>query len=376
METYRLKSKLVGWKKEYIIQTTNDTDQSVVSSVLIVDGVATGVECSEYPGDIGSEEILELVRSGHDRTKDEIEGLLGACRDAIQSGDSKLMTDVGLACLYKQLNPEARELLSKAIVVNSEDHSAYLFLSQVELALGQPEAAVQAAELAVELRPRFADYRNNLGVAHTGVHRYRHAIGEFEKAIEINLYYAEAYFNLGLALVQNAINKNDPSLFQGVLSRSEEQFNRAAMINSEYKGSSFEKGLESLRNSDLQGAYDCMNQVREDSWERRLSEYATIHLQSILHPEWSDEDVLSNQISFLQQEVVRKPTYVDLAAQLGHCYLQQARLSLSRGLEQYRSSMRMNASLKDLPNILDQGEICYAELDSVLSRIPKKGWSG
>ncbi|MFH1687182.1 MAG: hypothetical protein ABIE70_06620 [bacterium] len=368
-----MKSRLVGRDKEYIIQTSNDADQSAVSSVLIVDGVPTETARFDHPGDIGSEEVLQLVRSKHDRTKQEVESLLNACREALDRREPEHMTNLGLACFYKGFYLEAQELMRTAIAVDGAGHRALHYLSQVESALERPAAAVQAAEQAVQLRPRFADYRNNLGVALAGAGRYRHAIGEFTEAIQINLYYAEAYFNLGLALVHNALTRDDPSLFEGVLSRSEEQFNRALMINSDYDTPLFHRGIQSLRETDLPGAYACFSRLREERWERHRREYASFYMQSILYPDWSNEDALDDRISFLQKEIERNPTYVDLVAQLGHCHLHRARLAWSCGLEQYRSALQTNASLKELRDILDRGEECLAGLDKVLSEIPKKG---
>jgi Tfp pilus assembly protein PilF len=63
---------------------------------------------------------------------------------------------------------------------------------------GGHEAAVLAFEKAVDLDPEYAEAYNNLGMAYTELDRSEHAVQAFTRALTLRPDFAEAYNNLGL----------------------------------------------------------------------------------------------------------------------------------------------------------------------------------
>ena len=101
METYRLKSKLFENNKEFVIQTSSESDPGLVSTVVYVDGNPTGAVQSLHPSEVSSEEVLSLVKMKHEDTKKEIETLLEAYRVVRKEADSLKLHHLGMAFFYK-----------------------------------------------------------------------------------------------------------------------------------------------------------------------------------------------------------------------------------------------------------------------------------
>ena len=368
METYRLKSKLVENNKEYVIQTANDGRLSLVSSEVLVDGRTAETVRSPYPVEIDSNEVLSLVKTRHGRMKKEIETLLAAYRRVMSGGSAQKMHQLGTGFFYKRFYYEARELFQSAVKLDPHYYSAFNYLSMTELALGNAEDAVRAAAIAVEKCPTYADYRNNLGEALLAGGSCKRAFIEFEEATRINLYYCDAYFNLGLTLVQNALNREDTGLFEDVLSRSAGFFRKAALIYPEYESDAYRQGLDLLRDSHLDQALQLLKAVREAKKESHRREFVTFHMRLFTYPECVSQEAIAERIEFLQSEIDRNPTYVDLQVELGHCYLDHAGLLWNKGIQQYQQALKMNPAVPGLSETLDEVERQYHDMCLVLSR--------
>ncbi|MEA3296668.1 MAG: hypothetical protein U9R56_02255, partial [candidate division Zixibacteria bacterium] len=293
METYRLKSKLVENKKEYLIQTSNDVNLSTVSTHVFINGQPANSATYPHHEGSSSEEILSLVEHRHSKMKVDVQTLLDARRRVLEEGDVSMMVHVGAQLFYSRFCYEARELLMVAISLDPQCHEAFNYLGMTELAMGNRREAITASMNAVEICPQYADYRNNLGETLLADESCKRAIVEFREAVRINLYYGDAYFNHGLALLLNAIRREDTGLFQNVLSKSTECFRKAALICPEYKTNAFEQGLDAISDSDLELAWKLLKVVRAEKKERHQREAADIHRRVDI----SGEDVSENAVA-------------------------------------------------------------------------------
>ncbi|MGE0691286.1 MAG: tetratricopeptide repeat protein, partial [Candidatus Nitrosocosmicus sp.] len=90
-------------------------------------------------------------------------------------------------------------------------------------ALSKFAEATTSFEKAIEINPYFADAFYNKGMALSALSKFAEATTSFEKAIEINPYFADAFYNKGMAL--SALSK----FAEAMLS-----FDKALEIDSEY----------------------------------------------------------------------------------------------------------------------------------------------
>ena len=71
--------------------------------------------------------------------------------------------------------------------------------------------AITSFDKAIEINPYYADAFYNKGMALSATSKFTEAITSFDKAIEINPYYADAFYNKGMAL--SATSKFTEAIF-------------------------------------------------------------------------------------------------------------------------------------------------------------------
>ncbi len=362
METYRMSSRLEADGREYMITTVNAVTGAVESTIQ-VDGLSVDLSTQPTPESCTAEELLSLVKLTHAEKQRELETLLDGAAKASASGDSGLLYHVGTAFYYKGLFDEARQMLERVLRLNPTHHQSANYLGLTLGALGRFEEAVEAAGQAANLRPKFADYRNNLGEALLGRGDVVRATAEFEQAIEINLYYADAYLNHGIARLQAAIGDYDFSTWNDVKPRILDRINKAALTDTALRGDLLDSALEQIERVDLNAALITLRSLRAAKREEKRREFASFHMKFVLHPEWVSEEVVAERIRFLQAELKKNPSYVDLMTELARCFFEQAKLTWRRGLAQYEQAMKLNPGLSDIERDLERAREIAARMD-------------
>lgn len=119
--------------------------------------------------------------------------------------------DAAQSAITRGDKEKAAELLAHLMEAPEDDQTLVLAANALDL-FGQglyAEAETQY-RAALERKPRFADLRNQLGIALFAQNRDTDALAEFDAAISINPRYAEAHLNRGFALLR--IGREDDGL--------------------------------------------------------------------------------------------------------------------------------------------------------------------
>lgn len=359
MESYRMSSRLSQENREYLIQTSSDTSQNAVVSTVFVDGRQAESSSLPHPGSIAGEEILSLVKLTHNEKKREIELMLSGFRTAMQTADVTMMYHLGTAFYYKGLFDEAAAMFAAVVRINPGHHQALNYLGMTSLAIGQFEAAVDAASRAVEQRPTFADYRNNLGEACLAANLCSRAIAELQQATKINLYYGDAYFNLGLAHLQQTLTDRS-GRSEDLMARVTDFMTKASLITPHYKSSSLDDGMLKLQAGDLASALNCFKQARQQKKDKHRSEFASFYMKFVLHPDLVSEKVVTDRIEYLKAELQKNPHYIDLMTELAQCYVEQSKLIWQKAIDQYRRVLQIQPSLEAPRRALERAEELFA----------------
>jgi tetratricopeptide (TPR) repeat protein len=354
MENYRLKSKVSVNEKEYLVQTVNDASQMSVVSSLFVDGQILEVSRFPHPSDISAEDVLAMVKTTHGEKKDEIEHLLAAYARVMKSSDIELMYHLGTAFYYKRIYEEAAILFEAVLDARPDHHQTANHLGLTLLAQNKSDEAVKALARAIEMRPNFADYHNNFGEALLEAGFCRRAVEELEVALKHNIYYADAYFNLGIAYIVNAVKREDFDMYSNLVEKTSDLFNRAALILPEFKTAQYEEAFEALRRGDLPRAYTLFKAVRNSRREKNRQEFSSFYLRFLLYADRPSQKEIADRINYLQKEINKNPTYVDLHHELALCYLQQAHFSWQKGIDQFKKTMEINPRLSKAKSGLDK----------------------
>ncbi len=369
METFRLSSKIRDREKEYQIRTVNDAAVGTVVTTVLIDGVPTETTENPHPNNISPDQVLSFVQVSHDDKKDEIESLLQAYNNASVESDPRLLYHIGTAFYYKGFYSEAREMLLAVTKFDPHNHQALNFLGMTELALGDFQAAIASAAMAVREKSSYADYRNNYAEALMADEQIGRAIEELEDAVSINMYYSDAYYNLGLTLLHNVINNPTQATFKDELERVHESFHRASLTYANIMGNTFNDGMTALACNDLVKAIDLLQRVRHQKKDRQRREFSTFHMKFILHPNLITEKAVGDRIKALEIEIAANPTYIDLQAELAQCYFEQSRLLWKKGLERLQRVVELNPSLDDINKTVALANQTFEKLADAVDEI-------
>lgn len=372
MDSYRLDSRIVDNEKEYLIQTVNDVRQGVIKTSFFVNGELMDASIMPHSEEMSENEILNLVKTTHGDKKSELEYLLKSYRNILEEGRPEMMYHLGTALFYRRMYPEARQLFQCAVKIRHDYHEAYYCLSQTELMSNHIDAAVKAGLKAVEIRPQFADYRNVLGEAFMAAGSCRRAVIEFEDAIKLNIYYADAYFNLALAYTLNAVTKEDFNLYTDLTTKTMDLLNKAVLINPDYKTSTFDEAVAALTNGELKRAFALFKGVRDEKKEKQRQGKAAHFHRFLMYTEWLSQSNIDDRIKQLQNDVDRNPGYVDLYYELGACYLHQAKFAWQKSIEQFKKALEINPSLAKAKRSMELSEENYLKLTDAIFDITEK----
>ncbi len=371
MESNNLTSRVVDDKKEFMVQTVHDTRQKVVRSSLFVDGDLLESSVMPYSDDAPEGELLNLLKLTHNRKKEELEFLLKSIHEAKEKGDPEVLYHLGSALFHKGLNAEACNLLRLSCELRNNYHQAFFVLSQAETACGNTEEAAKAAERAVELSPRFADYHNNLGEVCLTAGSIKRAVIEFEEALKLNVYYAEAYLNLALTYIHNGISHEDFDMYSELKSKALDYLSKATVIQPDFKSREYSQSLEALSDNNLQEAYDLIVKVRDNFKKSRMTKKAKYFDRFLMYTDWVSRSQITERISYLENELTRNPNYVDLFYELALSYLHQARFDWQKGIEYLKKGLELNPGFRAAGRALKLSEDEYSRICDTTTDIAK-----
>jgi tetratricopeptide (TPR) repeat protein len=372
MEPYRLNSRILEDDKEFLIQTSNDFKLGIIKTSIFVNGDLLDASVLPHSDNIAENEILKLVKGTHAEKKSELEYLLKSYREVLERGQPKIMYYLGTALFFKRMYPEAERLLRTAAKLKNDFHEAYYFLSMTSLALNRTEVAVNAGSRAVELRPEFADYRNNLGEVYLAYGSCKRAAIEFREAIKKNVYYADAYFNLGLAYIFNAVKKEDFDMYRDLTDRCLDLFKKAVLISPDYQTGIYDEAVSWLKSGDIKRALSLFRTVREDKKERVRLQTAGYFNRFLIYTDWASEKNIRDRIDFLKNEINKNPHYVDLYYDLALCHLYRAKFSWQKGIEYFKKALEMNRNLRKGQRAVELAEDHFLRMSDTIFDISEE----
>lgn len=130
--------------------------------------------------------------------------------NALETGDTEPETFRFLAQLYQtnDRSDEAVGLLEEAAAMYPENVDIQTELLNAYQITGQIDKALERYSSAVERDPENALFRYNYGSLLIQVGRYSEAIAQLEEAISLDSQYSSAYYNIGVAHINQAVDVN------------------------------------------------------------------------------------------------------------------------------------------------------------------------
>jgi tetratricopeptide (TPR) repeat protein len=195
---------------------------------------------------------------------------------------------------------------------------------------------------------------------------------EFEEAINLNLYYGDAYFNKALTYILNAIRREDFKLFSEHSDKTLEMLERAVVIAPEYQEQAFAEGRSLFEQGDLDAAYHKLLGVRERLRERRIREFSDVYQRFLLSAERIDDRFLSRRIKQLKEALTKNPHYPDLHYELAVAFTLMGRFVHSKAIQEYQEALKINPNFERAKKSLKLAENEFRGFD-VLVKVITKG---
>ena len=149
--------------------------------------------------------------------------------------EARSLQGIGLAFLQMGDPEIAEERLNEALALDDGLWRAHNAIGQIEDTRSAWSASMAAYGRALELKPKSATLRNNLGMSYLLQRKYKPAISEFQTALELDPSLSPARTNLRMAL---ALNGNYADALAGVtedqLADALNNIGYAAMLRGDY----------------------------------------------------------------------------------------------------------------------------------------------
>jgi len=329
--------------REYLLQTAiNDINGNIVSS-LFHEGKLLSTQVLPSFSESGAEDVIENVREIHNQYLSDFDSLLSLVEKTLESDKPELMEKIAKTLYYRKLYDEGLTLL-KAGVSKFPDYSGYHFLlGKIYLSLDRIAEAETELQDAVRLAPEYPDYRNLLGIAFLRQDKAVAAIEEFRKAADVNVYFYNAYFNLGLGYILNGIVKEDYEMAKNLSKNCDEAFGKAIMFNPAYINQDYQRGRSRLAEGRLKEAYEDLSKAA------RVSETATftnelleLYLRNVHGDDGMSEKGIRDYIDRLNSIIKVNPGYADLHNEIGMAYTIMGKLITDKAISHFKEALKIN----------------------------------
>jgi len=370
-QAYRINTRLATGDGEYLIQTVNDATGKRVISSLFSDGELLDKVEEYFESGIKQEELQKIVNAAHEDRRRELAQLVEMYRNSSQKNDPTSLDYLGQALFFKKMYPEALNLFSRSTRIDPEFHQGWFHLGLVQFALNKFEDSCHSLSRAVEIRPRFADYRNCLGEAFLALSSCKRAVIEFDEALKINIYYGEAYLNLALAYILNAIRREDFSLFANQEEMTKKALEKAGVIMPDIEDDDFREGMRLFEQGSFEKAFARLLACREKRRSAKYFESSSFFLKFMLDSEQLNEKIITRRIKYLQNAINNNPHYADLHYELAVAYTLLGKFIQGKSIEEYKKALSLNPDFDRAQRNLKLAENELKGTDVVIQTIMK-----
>jgi tetratricopeptide (TPR) repeat protein len=334
-------------KGEYFLKTANSKYQSQIISSFFRNGTLIASHQHEYDNKISDEALLARTREFHEQKKGEIQMLLKLAERLRESEHAQTKNLLGQAFFQKGMYEEAISEFEEAVILSPKTSGFYNNLGLAYLAVNKYDEAIAVLERAIGLNSEYADFQNNLGVAYLKKEQCKKAVEQFQHAIAINPYYAEAHFNMALALVLNAITKEDFSLSINCQQRVVEYLEKAAKINPAYNNEHVTSGQDFLKRNQYENAYEAFSEgQRSISRPADLAFIVDFYLQVIYNSKKLNSAAIWKHIRQLQGVLEKYPNRADLYNHLGVAYVIMSKFVNHKAIQQFQKALQINPTFE------------------------------
>lgn len=347
MENYELSSEITIKGHKYYLQTALISSQHQIITSLFHEGSLLSKQQESYDPASSVEQAQELLRHCHEELKKRINSLLDISVKLGKTEDVRAHLKLGEALYHQCLYKEAMSEVVRAIKLGAKDSRAFSILGNCLLALNDGERAVRAFQHGIQIAPNYPDLHNDLGRAYLYRKQCRDAVKEFEKAIDLNKYYVNAYLNLAIALCANVIEKDDFELSRDLPERLLEIFARVIQLKPSLDTPSIRKMVEETREKRYSVVFESLSRLQDESGKLKGNNLSLdLYLILKFNSNTLTEEDIDRYIERTRQALIKNPNFADLKNDLGILYTAKCKLFIDKANESFREALKINRDFK------------------------------
>ena len=339
--------KLKYLDNEYMFQTTyNEADHTAACS-LFKGGRVVDINFVPLEKGIDNEEIVKNIMTLHDRRVKDYEALLKVTESTIDTDRAEIVIRLAKALLANKLFDEALDILQSASRKHSDNSMISLLLGKVYSAKGDLENAEIELKKAADLSPEFPDVHNTLGETYLRLKKPLAAIEQFERAVNSNVYYHRAFYNIGLGYVLNGLVREDFELARDIRGQCEKAFGKALAINPAYGDENYKNGFELLSEGKFAEAYEKFSSnTAFNGSVSPLKGLFDMYFTNVYGNELTSEENIKKYIEKIDELLRSNPGYADLENELGMAYTIMGKIMRDKAISHFKKATEINPSFE------------------------------
>jgi tetratricopeptide (TPR) repeat protein len=337
--------------RELFVETAYLSDQSKIVSQISENGHVLDDYQFELDEGATDEQIKSILEEKHGVVSTDWELLSYVHRKVKESNHTQSLNKMGLVLLKRNLLTEAIDCFQEAIFHDSDCVESYINLGNAHVQAELFEQGIEIYNKAIEVIPNYPDLHYSLGMAFLKKNDFVNSIDAFDRALEINPSYDSAHFTLGKVYLASMVDApNSSEMIPSPLRQRKvlDHLQKAVDVNSYFDQPNLREAMKEIQNGSFEAALNLLNEIEysdKDEIENHFDE--EFYLRFMFGGKGKDEELLSEYIDRLKQQMEKSPNYPDVHNRLGVAYLIQCRNTFLKAIEQFRAALKINPSYKN-----------------------------
>jgi tetratricopeptide (TPR) repeat protein len=341
--SFELREEIDHGGRKYFLQTSLLSDKGLIQSSFFKNGVLFDTIQVSTDGKASADELKKAAKQVHVENKSKFLVILNVSGRVGSSDDFRPHLRIAQALFRRRLYEEALQEAQKSIDKGNKDSLPHMIIGESYYEMGNLAKAFEATSVGIAINPKYPDIHNLMGKIFLKQNQCRRAIECFNRAIELNLYYGEPYFNLARTYLLNTIVKEDYELSKDLDGAVLGNLERAAQLDPFLIDDAFDDAKSLVAAKNYQAAYEVLEAARKKPARRGVEEIVLdLYLMLLNDGEDLKEDEIEKYLGRVREVVDQHPTFADGYNSLGILYTAKCKIFMDRASKAFRKALEIN----------------------------------
>lgn len=347
MTSFELREEIDHGGRKYFLQTSLLSEKGLIQSSFFKNGVLFDTVQLSTDGKASSDELKKAAKEVHLENKRKFLVILNVSERVSSSDDPRPHVRIAQALFKRHLYQEALQEAQKSIDKGNKDSLPRMLIGESHYEMGNLDEAFDATNAGIDIHPEYPDLHNLMGKIHLKRQKCRLAIECFNRAIGLNLYYGEPYFNLARAFLLNTIVKEDYELSKELDATFISNLERATQLDPFLAGDNLEEAKKFFREKDYRSTYEILETANRKSIRGGVDDIVLdLHMMLLCDGEDLKEEEIEKYLHRVREIVDQNPTFADGYNSLGVLYTAKCKIYMDRASKAFRKALEVNSNYK------------------------------